>query len=196
MKILIYDIEIIKAVPDKKFPVQEGVEYCAGWQDHANMGVSVIGAYDYASNRYRTFCADNFDEFRSLKIKSDTVVTFNGIGFDDKVLSACSVDGVSHPNHYDILRELWLGAGLGPEFIYPSHIGFGLEAVGMANFGLSKTGNGALAPVDWQQGKIGSVIDYCLNDVALTKRCFDRIRTMGGLLDPRDSSHFIEMRRL
>lgn len=63
---VIYDIEIIKAVPDRKFPRSEGVEYCAGWDDHAGMGVSVIGAYDYFTGRARVFCKDNFDEFRNL----------------------------------------------------------------------------------------------------------------------------------
>ena len=194
---LIYDIEIIKAVPDRKFPREDGIEYCSGWEDHANMGISVIGCYDYSDGRYRVFCKDNFVDF-VLLCHDKQLVSFNGIGFDNRVLKACGVtdlmEGTKDEKHYDILREVWVADGLGPDFVYPSHIGFGLDAVGSANFGQRKTGHGALAPVDWQRGKIGSVIDYCLNDIAMTKRCFDRIRAAGGLRDPRDPSRFIQMR--
>lgn len=40
MNALIYDIEIVKGIPDKKKTMLEGIEYCAGWEDHANMGIS------------------------------------------------------------------------------------------------------------------------------------------------------------
>ena len=45
MKILIYDCEIIKAVPidyKNEAPI-EGIEYCKGWDDHKNMGIRLLG---------------------------------------------------------------------------------------------------------------------------------------------------------
>lgn len=56
-----------------------------------------------------------------------------------------------------------------------------------ANFRISKSGNGALAPVEWQRGNIGNVIDYCLHDVYLTKRLIDRVIRSGALADPHDA---------
>lgn len=201
MNALVYDIEIIKAVPDKKSPMLEGIEYCKGWDDHASMGISCIGAYDYATDRYRVFCKDNMEDFRALQ-SGKLMVSFNGIGFDNKVIALQKFETagfdpiVIEPDRcYDVLAELWVAAGLGREFVYPTHIGFGLGDVGYANFKQSKTGTGGLAPVEWQRGNIGNVVDYCLNDVRLTKRCFDRIRQTGGLRDPRDSSRFLEMER-
>lgn len=196
MNALVYDLEIIKAVPSNKEPVIEGIEYCAGWHDHKNMGISVIGAYDYQSNRFRVFCKDNWKDFIDLATQRAPLVSFNGIGFDNKVLEACGLFFLKEAgNYYDILRELWIGDGLAPEFVYPSHTGYGLNEVAMSNFSAKKTGHGALAPVDWQRGNIGNVIDYCLEDVRLTKRLFDRIVAMGGLRSPKDSSHFLEMRK-
>jgi hypothetical protein len=171
---LIYDIEIKKAVPDKNFARQAGIEYCEGWHDHANMGISVIGAYDYLEDRYRTFCDDNLNQFISLCEVRAPLVSFNGIGFDDKVITAVA-GGMPDSARYDILRELWVAAGLSPTFGGKSHGGFGLEATCEANYGMRKTGNGALAPALWQQGRIGEVIDYCLNDVRMTKRLFDDV---------------------
>ena len=173
--------------------VIQDIDYCDGWHDHANMGISVIGAYDYITDRYRVFCKDNFHEFLLLAGDGrDPMVSFNGIGFDNKVLRSAQID-IPDSRCYDILRELWSAVGLGPEFNYKTHGGFGLERVGKANFSLSKTGNGAIAPVEWQRGNIGNVVDYCLNDVKLTKMTFDRIVETGGLRNPCDSSHFITM---
>ena len=78
--------------------------------------------------------------------------------------------------------------GLAPGFQYNDSFSNG-------GFDLIALNHGALAPVDWQRKKFGSVIDYCLNDIALTKRLFERIRLTGGLRDPRDSTRFITMRR-
>ena len=147
---LIYDCEIIKAIQGKNEELRQGIEYCQGWRDFENMGISCIGAYDYEEDRYRVFCADNFADFQSLVDGHDVIVGFNSIGFDNKL---CAANAILVPDEksYDILVEVWLAAGLGPLFEYPSHIGFGLDAICQANFGQKKTGHGAVAPVQWQQ---------------------------------------------
>jgi len=191
---LIYDIEIVKAIPPKnpQGPYDEGIQYCAGWQDHANMGVSVIGAYDYVENRSRVFCADNIGEFAMLCKERTPLVGFNSIAFDNAVLCKTypQFDYAWHEDErcYDLLREIWVAAGLGPTFKYPSHVGYGLDAVCERNFGTRKSGDGALAPVLWQRGDVGTVIDYCLNDVWLTKQILDKVLADGTLVSPKDGS--------
>jgi hypothetical protein len=192
---LIYDIEIVKAIPPKNHANRiPGIEYCNGWHDHGNMGVSVIGAYDYLEDRYRAFCRDNFDAFQQLVDEREWIVGFNSIAFDNRVVAACELIRVPDEKSYDLLVELWRAAGLGPQYRHPTHAGFGLDAVCEANFGLKKSGHGALAPVDWQQGRIGSVIDYCLNDVRLTKRLLDQVLCARFLIDPRDRAASLMMR--
>jgi hypothetical protein len=193
---VVYDIEIINAIPDKKSLPVEGITYCAGWGDHTNMGISVIGAYDYITERYRVFCADNFDEFRKLCGERKCLVTFNGLSFDNKVI--CAYLGAKFEeteNDYDLLAEMWVAAGLARAFAYPTHVGFSLDATAKANLDAVKTGTGALAPIDWQRGKIGSVIDYCLNDVKLTKGLFDAVLRGYVLRDPRNPGKFLTMRK-
>ena len=43
---LIYDIEIEKAILNKKESPKANIEYCAGFHDFANMGIACIGAAD------------------------------------------------------------------------------------------------------------------------------------------------------
>lgn len=188
--IVIYDLEILRAVPDRSGKREEGIEYCAGWHDHANMGITVLGAYDYNADRYRVFCGDNKVDWLNLIDAPDTLlVGFNNIPFDNAVLRATRGWGdPDDPKCYDLLREIWAAAGNGPTFTPATHAGYGLDAMCEKNFGTRKTGNGALAPIAWQLGNFGEVIDYCLNDVRLTKQLFDKVRLNGFLISPKDGS--------
>lgn len=188
MNAIIYDLEIVKAIPYKKEPVIEGIQYCGGWSDHANMGISVLGVYDYVEDRVRVFCQDNFAAFIALAAQRDLLVGFNNIPFDNEVITHC-IDGefreAAFPKSYDLLREIWAAAGLGPDFRFGTHTGYSLDAVCARNFGVGKSGTGAKAPIDWQQGRIGSVIDYCLDDIRLTKALFDRVVAGEPIISPK-----------
>lgn len=192
---VIYDCEIIKAIP----PFKQGeerlpdIEYCEGWHDFANMGISVIGMYDYADDRYHVFCKDNFREFFNRVQDAAVVVDFNGFKFDKPLLEA-NIGEIEFNHHYDILREIWKALGNNPdEFNAGTHSGYGLDMCCAANFGSRKSGHGALAPIDWQRGNIGSVIDYCLNDVRLTKNLLDLIISRGHIINPKDTDRVIRM---
>lgn len=166
------------------------------------MGISVIGAYDYETDRYHVFCKDNFDRFLHLLANHSCVVGFNNRRFDNRVI-ACQTEGIIKENlekyfaqaTYDILEEIWKSLGLDPnKFYWSTHGGYGLDVMCEANFGTKKSGNGALAPVDWQRGKIGTVIDYCLNDVRLTKQLLDRIFSKGNLVCPKTKGSIVVRR--
>lgn len=184
---IIYDCEIVKAIPPKEDSARlEGIEYAGGWWDFSNFGISVIGTYDYQEDRYRVFCADNFPEFQKLVESADVIISFNGLAFDNRL---CEANGLRVPDEksYDLLVEVWAAAGLGPKYEYPSHAGFGLDACVKANFlNEAKSGHGALAPVQWQRGEIGAVIDYCLQDVRLTKMLVDKVIREGGFNNPKE----------
>ncbi len=55
---LIYDVEIAKAVQGKGETRIDGVQYCKGWTDYAGMGVACVCAYDVNEARYRVFMQD------------------------------------------------------------------------------------------------------------------------------------------
>lgn len=195
LNVIIYDCEIILAIPNRDGGEIEGIEYCEGWRDFKKMGVSVTCVYDYHEDRYRVFCEDNKSEFHALLARDPLCVGFNSIPFDNELLSASVWPFPVDSQSYDLLREIWAAQGLGPEFNFKTHGGVGLDAMCKCNFGTRKSGNGAVAPVLWQQGKRGEVIDYCLNDIRLTKQLFDAIllgpikNPNGGmltLLDPLD----------
>lgn len=185
MKIIVLDAEIKKLIRNKDEKLLEGLEYCDGWQDHAGMGISVLGVYNYEDGRYRTFMSDNLGELQSLIDRADFVVGYNIIKFDGPLLAN---NGINIPpeKYFDILVEIWRASGLSCEYDKENHSGFHLAQTIEENIsGACKTGNGADAPVLWQQGRIGQLIDYCMSDVFLTKKLMDSIMIKGGLYSPK-----------
>lgn len=179
---LIYDIEIKRAILNKGEEPIPGIEYAAGWHDFAGMGIAVINAFDLVTQRYRVFLEDNLDEFASLATQRAGIVSFNGLAFDDQV---CRANGIDWPTHktVDLAALIWGAAGI-PQGEHQK--GLGLDAICQANGLGSKSGNGAMAPVLWQQGKHGQVIDYGLCDVMLTLGLYRRLLYAGGCIDPRN----------
>jgi DEAD/DEAH box helicase domain-containing protein len=173
---LIYDIEIAKMIPSKDREPEFGLEYCAGFDDFANMGIALIGVHDYVADQSRLFGQHELEEFKELISKHDVLVGFNNIRFDNQLLAA---NGVNIPETicYDILVEMFNQFG-------GRRSGCKLGDVARVNFGVGKSGDGADAPKLWQKGFFGKVADYCLHDIRLTKKIVDRILRQGWIVNP------------
>jgi len=173
---LIYDAEIVKMIPPTNNELEPGLEYCAGFDDFANMGIALIGVFDYCADQSRLFGMHNIDKFKELVDYHDVVVGFNNIRFDNQLLAA---NGIEIPEYkcYDILVEMFNQFG-GRRF------GCKLGDVARVNFNAEKSGSGADAPKLWQQGCHDLVADYCLHDIRLTKKILDRILRQGWIINP------------
>lgn len=187
MKGLIYDTEILKAIPTWSAPNVPGIEYCQGWRDFPNMGLACCCALEFDSWGFgapRVFLKDNFDELARLAADPDVLmVGFNNHQFDDQLLQAAI--GARVANSYDLLREVWMFVGVDPDHYHAStHGGYGLNAIAEANDCGSKTGRGDLAPILWQKGQPGKVIDYCMNDVFLLARLIQKLIRAGSIINP------------
>jgi hypothetical protein len=178
---LIYDMEIEKLIPPKDKPMEEGYEYCEGWNDHVGMGISVVGAFDYLEGFPRIFFKDNIDELWKLMDKSDKIIGFNNQDFDDKLMAAHGYQ-VDKKKSWDLFREIKEAAGA-----HQFAKGYSLDNCCKVNFGQGKSGSGELAPRLWQDGRIGAVVDYCLRDIMLTKRLLDMCMNQ-PILDPGNPS--------
>lgn len=190
--VIFYDLEIEKAIPPRDGRLISGIEYCKGWDDHANMGIAVLCVYDFANERPIVICKDNLSQFVSLIAQADYLVGFNNYKFDNRVIHAST--GIHLPGHkcVDLLREIWKAEGLDPDRYDPkTHGGLSLDAICTVNLDRGKSGNGADAPIWWQRGQIGKVVSYCLLDVMLTMHLWRKIVNTGEVIDPRDTSRKI-----
>lgn len=182
LRILLYDVEIIQGIPPKTGERLPGIVYCEGWDDKEHMGISIIAAYTEWNDEYHVFCSDNFEEFYQLTQQATHIIGFNSESFDDVV---CHFNGIDVHTDIDLLREVYRAKGWDPypEEFTEKYKGYSLDALCRANGIPVKTGHGSESPILWQQGKYGTVINYCLHDVNRTKRLFDTM-SRGKLVDP------------
>lgn len=165
---VVYDLEIVRAVPSPDEPRFPSVEYCEGWHDRSNMGIACLCAKDLLTGASHVFLEDNIDEFFELVEARKHLVGFNSLRFDDLVVEA--VTGTKVVTTYDLKHEAL--AVIGGRRVP----GRSLDDYCHANLGLSKPlGEHFMLPIWWQQGRRGTVINECLSDVELLSRLVERL---------------------
>ena len=145
------------------------------------MGIACLCAYDLLAERAHVFMRDNLPDFIRL-IDGRRVMGWNNHRFDDPLCAANGI-AIAPDNSLDLFALVARAAGI-PDGERPS--GLGLDAVCRANGIPGKTGDGASAPLLYQTGQYGKLIDYCLGDVHATLRLYRLIAKDGGCVDPRN----------
>jgi hypothetical protein len=166
--IVVYDLEIKNIIDGKNIT----------WNDKHLMGISVGCAFDYREMRYRVFLDDNIGELVDRLNEPETlIVAFNQEQFDNELLrqdpiaklktSLLPDDQLKNYDMYKKSKEAKNAGKFDKGFRLQEH----LTAMKLS----LKTADGSMAPVWWQEGKIGKCIDYCLNDVSVERGLFEHI---------------------
>ncbi len=140
---------------ETRFSAQE----VGGWRNSHLMGVSCSVVYDSLLKDFFTFTQDQTGELGDYLNKFNVVVGFNLIRFDYRVLKGQSGFDFHTLPTLDILAEVEkrLGHRLS------------LEHLAGHTLGVKKSANGLLALKWWKEGKVDKIIDYCRQDVAVTR---------------------------
>ncbi len=181
--ILLYDAEILRPPPGKPGTEEPDIEYCDGWKDYGGMDLTVVTAYSYLDHFPRIFLKDNLLDFLKLVAQHEILAGFNNIAFDNPLLNFLMGMDFTEERSYDIPVEIRAAAGANQW-----KKGYNLDNTCKVNLGVGKSGAGALAPVLWQRGRHGEVIDYGLRDTWLTKGILDMILAGTPLIDPGSPS--------
>jgi hypothetical protein len=187
VSVVIYDLEIIAAVPIPSEPVVENLQYCLGWEDYPGMGISVLCAYTTADETYHIYMQDNLHEFQDLVDGCHVVAGFNNKRFDNNV---CVANGIKIPDHknYDMWVEI---TNTQPP---NRRRGFSLDNILKANKYAGKIGHASEAPMLAQTGKWGKLINYCLDDTQKHVRVY-RLILADNLLNPKNGEPILNIRK-
>jgi DEAD/DEAH box helicase domain-containing protein len=130
-----------------------------GWNRAEKMGVSCAVLYDSQSGQFHDYSQDQVEEMCRHLSRMDLVVGFNLIRFDYKVLAGLSDFDFYRLPTLDILMKVHeiLGYRLS------------LDHLAQNTLGAKKSADGLMALQWWQQGEMDKIIEYCTQDVRVTR---------------------------
>ena len=143
-----------------------------GRENFAALGVSYIGLYSYAQDKFFGFRENELEKLNPILEKADRIIGFNVLHFDLPVLTPhVTVDLWRIPVidiFDDVTQVLGFRAGLG--------------ALSKATLGNDKLGHGLDSLKWYREGNWEQLEKYCLQDVRLTRDLYEHGKKHGHLL--------------
>lgn len=134
-----------------------------GSNDPALLDISVVSAYDYATDAYTTVSENELERLWPIFEAADALVGYNSNHFDIPLLNKYYPGSLLQIQSIDLLESIKNSLGRRVR----------LDSVAEATLGVGKSANGFQAIAWWKQGEIDKIKKYCQMDVELTKRLFE-----------------------
>lgn len=152
-KVAVYDLETQRSADE------------VGWNNIDLMYMSVGVVHLLPEDETLVFYEDNVSDMIDVLAKRDRIVSYNGLHFDNTVLSYYTdIDMWDLPNT-DMMLDI--NEALGRERSLP------LDNIATATLGGRGKSADPLQVFDWyRKGEIQKIENYCVNDVAITKDVF------------------------
>jgi len=149
-------------------------EVPGGWGAVDKFLIAVVVTWDQR-NGLRVWYEEDAGRLLAEAEQFEPIVTFNGEGFDFKVLSAYGSVAALYRKSADILAVLSRQLGFRVK----------LDSLAQATLGKRKTGTGTESVDWWRSGDVAQrqkVVDYCKMDVELTRDLYLFAKEHGYLL--------------
>ena len=147
---------------------QKLAEEVGGWDHIDKLGISVACAYDSKTDQFTSYQEHEIKKLIEL-CEERLVVGYNIRGFDLPVM----VPYGCVPSRLDVFDIMYdLETLTRQRFLK-------LEHVARGTLGTGKSGDGKLAVEWWKSGQLQKIIDYCLQDVRVTRDVFQFGRQNG-----------------
>ncbi len=145
-----------------------------GERDPRLLDVSVVGVYDYGSDKFLAFREEELSKLWPLMEHADRVIGFNINGFDFPVLSRYYSGDITRIPRFDIMD------------VVRDTLGFRLKLDDLVQCTLQqkKSGHGLQAVEFYKEGKWDELIKYCLDDVRLTRDLYEYGKKRGEIFYP------------
>jgi len=151
-RIVVFDLE-----------TQRSFDEVGGRSQMHRLGVSVGVAYRYDQDEFLVVTEDRIGELIELIRSAELVVGYNFRGLDYEVLRGYTdVDLHTLPT-FDLMYDLEERLGFRPK----------LESVAVPTLGGGKSADGLQALEWWRQGEIDKIMEYCQEDVRVTRDLYD-----------------------
>jgi DEAD/DEAH box helicase domain-containing protein len=151
-KVVVFDLE-----------TQRSFDEVGGRSQFHKLGVSVAVAYRYDTDEFLVVHEDTVDQLIELLLGADLVIGYNIKGFDYEVLRGYTEEDLHGVPTLDLMEHLEERLGFRPK----------LESVVMPTLGTGKLADGLQALEWWRDGEIDKIVEYCREDVRVTRDLYD-----------------------
>jgi DEAD/DEAH box helicase domain-containing protein len=142
-------------------------------------GISVLAIWDSTTPfRIHTYDDHSIVEAALHLESADVIVSYNGRDFDIPIVEGILKRKLAVKEHLDILQLIRTALK-----VRGVRGGNKLDEVGKRTLGRGKSEKSELAPALSDAGEWGRLVNYCIDDVDLTREVFEHIRTEGGVID-------------
>ena len=131
--------------------------------DMSGLEVTVVGVHDSESGKLTGYYKEDLPALWKVFESADSLVGYNSDHFDIPILNKYYAGDLTKIKSVDLLKEIRnvLGRRLK------------LDNIAEATLGRNKTGHGLDAVTWWKQGLKQKVMDYCIEDVRITRELYD-----------------------
>ncbi|OGW79753.1 MAG: hypothetical protein A3G33_01740 [Omnitrophica bacterium RIFCSPLOWO2_12_FULL_44_17] len=134
-----------------------------GRENLHKLKVSVVGVYDYGTDRYQIYGESEIPELEKRMQAAELIIGFNIKRFDMVVLQPYLFASAERFPVLDLMEEI--------EKVRGHRVS--LQSVAQATLGVGKSGHGMDAVHYWREGKMEELKKYCLDDVKITKEVYE-----------------------
>jgi DEAD/DEAH box helicase domain-containing protein len=151
-RVVVFDLE-----------TQRSFAEVGGRSQFHRLGVSVGVAYRYDRDEFLIVTEEDVSVLVDLLLEADLVVGYNLRGFDYEVLRAYTDENLQKLPTLDLMFDLEQRLGFRPK----------LDSVASATLGEGKIADGMQALEWWRQGEIDKIVEYCREDVRVTRDLYN-----------------------
>ncbi len=161
---------------------QRLVQEVGGWDHVDKLGISVACAYDSKSDQFLSYLEKDLSKLIDL-CEERLVVGYNIRGFDLPVLVPYGLN-IKKIDAFDLMYDL--------EALTRQRY-LKLESVARGTLGAGKSADGIQAVEWWKTGQVQKIIDYCIQDVKVTKDLFQFGRQNGFVKIQRSEENITQV---
>lgn len=151
MRVLTFDIETTNTFDE----VESG--------SPEDLDLAVVCVHDSKTNEINSYLQEDLPKLWPIIESSDMLVGWNSDHFDIPILNKYYEGDLNQIKSLDLMNELKKSTGRRIK----------LDHVAQATLGESKSADGLQSIIWWRNGEIDKVIDYCKQDVNVTRKIYD-----------------------
>lgn len=145
-----------------------------GSNDPASLTIACVCIHDSLTDSYTSYFEEDLPKLWPILEKADMLIGFNSDHFDIPLLNKYYPGDLTTIKSLDLLKEIQKVLGRRIK----------LDSIASATIGDHKIAHGSQANIWWRQGEKQKVVEYCLDDVRITKAIYDHAREHGKVKYP------------